>query len=182
MARGRMLSKSFSTSERRGRLHELYPPAVADYAQSLYMLTIAHTDDWGRAAGDAFTVKYDIDPISRHGLEDVTQALEALAAVGLIVRYREGDHWWMAIVDFDPHQAGLHKRTPSRIPEPPRSGTSGNFPEVPGNSGSSRKFPEVPGNSGSSRKFPEVPGVPGNSRSRARAELNGMEWNGMEEK
>jgi len=159
MARGRMLSKSFSTSERRGRLHELYPPAVADYAQSLYMLTIAHTDDWGRAAGDAFTVKYDIDPISRHGLEDVAQALEALAAVGLIVRYREGDHWWLAIVDFDPHQAGLHKRTPSRIPEPP--GTSGKFPEVPG----------------SSRKFPEVPGVPGNSRSRARAELNGMEEN-----
>jgi hypothetical protein len=133
MARGRMLSKSFSTSARRGRLHAEFP-AIAEFAQALYMLLIAHADDYGREPGDAFTVKHEIDPISPRELADFDVALGVLEAVGLITRYAVGRHQVIAVTDFDAHQAGLHKRTAPRFPEPPKH--SGNFRERSGKSSS----------------------------------------------
>lgn len=133
MARGRMLSKSLSTSGRRGRLHEACGEpcphcggSLAEFAEALYMLLLAHADDFGRQHGDVFTVQHAIDPIARRSAADFERALQALADAGLIVRYRDEAHELIAIVDFDAHQIGLHKRTESAYPAPP----SGKFPEI----------------------------------------------------
>lgn len=156
MARGRFISKSFSTSERRANLiAALGPPcphcgsSPADYAQLLYMLLVTHADDFGREPGDAFTVRHVVEPLSAHGVEDVERAIVALDLVDLITAYHvDGGRRVLAIVDFDEHQTGLHKRTASRFPDPP---------EVPGDS---RKLPDTPGHSRNARP------VPGNSGSR----------------
>jgi hypothetical protein len=155
MARGRLLVKSLSTSQRYANLYQVAGP-LAELCQSLYPLLIVHADDWGRLAGDVFTVKHAILPASPRSTGDVEKALAALDIVGLICWYHADGQKWIQIQKFDAHQSGLHKRTPSLIPEPPDSA-------VPGNS---RKFPEVPGNSG----------------SRARAELNRTELKRREEK
>ena len=51
MARGRMLSKSLSTSTKRARLHRVLGPpcptcggSLAEFAQALYPLLVAHAD------------------------------------------------------------------------------------------------------------------------------------------
>ena len=129
MARGRMISKSLSTSAKRARLHDVLGP-LAEFAQGLFPLLVVHADDFGRESGDAFTVRAVVDPTSPRTLADFETALGALAAVGLIERYRVGDRELLSIVEFDEHQTGLHKRTEARA-FPPPPGTSGNFPEVP---------------------------------------------------
>jgi hypothetical protein len=128
MARGRMLSKSLSTSWKRARLHAVIGP-LAEFAQGLYPLLIAHADDFGREAGDVFTVKHQIDPTSPRSLDDFQQALAALHTVGLIVWYMADDRGVIQIVDYDAHQVGLHRRTHSKFPEP--TADSGTFPELP---------------------------------------------------
>ena len=139
-----MLSKSLSTSAKRARLHRVLGPTpawgggLAEFAQALYPLLIAHSDDWGREPGDPFTVKTAIDPSSPRSLLDFAEALLGLHTVGLIQLYEDGDRYLLQIVDFESHQRGLHKRVPSSYPEPPSCGTSGNFPEIPGISGKYR--------------------------------------------
>jgi hypothetical protein len=128
MARGRMLSKSLSTSEKRAALHGV-AGRLAEFAQQLYPLLLAHADDYGRQHGDIFTVKHAIDPSSPRSDADFALALKCLHNVGLIVWYEVGERKFIQITNFDQHQAGLHKRTAPR------------FPEVPGNSG---KFRDIP--------------------------------------
>jgi len=134
-----MVSKSFSTSERRGTLVERHGArcttcggSLAEFAQSLYMLLIAHADDFGREEGDVFTVQVKVDPLSKRTTAEFTRALAALEEVGL-VQWFTGDGMKprrvLAIVDFDDHQSGLHKRSTSKFPEPP--GSPGKFPGVP---------------------------------------------------
>ena len=129
MARGRMLSKSLSTSVKRGRLPAVLGP-LAEFAQALYPLLVAHADDFGREIGDPFTVKSTVDPSSRRSILEFADALIGLKTVGLIRLYAvpESDRIVLEIVDFDAHQTGLHKRTQSRYPDPPS-------PEPPGISG-----------------------------------------------
>lgn len=141
MARGRMVSKSLSTSMKFARLHAVAGRRGGDFAQSLYPLLIVHADDWGREAGDAFTVKHQVHPTSPHTVAEFEMALEALAKVGLIDRYTSpAGAILLAIVNFDAHQSGLHKRTPSRFPAPKTP-----VSELPGNSRTSRNFPEILG-------------------------------------
>jgi len=134
MARGRMLSKSLSTSVKRAALHEVAGP-LAEFAQSLYDLLLAHADDFGREPGDLFTVKHRVDPASPRPLSDFAAALTALQQVGMIA-------WYDGLVDgletqcieiwnFERYQGGLQKRTKSRFPEPP-PGSYRNFHEVLG--------------------------------------------------
>ena len=141
-----MLSKSLSPSAKRARLHDVLGPpcpqcggSLAELAQAIYPLLVAHADDHGREAGDVFTVRHQIDPSSPRGLDDFERALRALGDVGLILRYESGRHVALQIVDFDEHQTGLHKRTTSKFPNPPDD--SGKFPEVPGVPGNSGRFP-----------------------------------------
>lgn len=129
MARGRMVSKSFSTSQKRGALVERYGEpcpscggSLAEYAQTLYLLLIAHADDFGRQEGGAFTVRHRVDPLSPRALTDLTRALAALDEVELIQWFTAPDAPGkpvIAIVEFEGHQIGLHNRTRSKFPEPP---------------------------------------------------------------
>mgnify|MGYP003575749235 FL=1 len=132
MARGRMLDRVLSTSAKRARLHDIAGP-LAEFAQALYPLLIAHADDFGRESGDTFTVKHTIDPTSPRTLDEFDRALDALVSVGLIRRYVVKDRAVIEITDFDDHQTGLHKRTSSKYPPLPSD-----LAEVPGTSGEYR--------------------------------------------
>lgn len=128
MARGRMISKTLSTSEKRAALHRVVPE-LAEFCQQLYPLLVAHADDFGRLQGDVFTVKHAIDPTSPRPLADFERGLKALDTVGLLSWYESGSRRYIQIEQFDQHQVGLHKRTTSSFP-PPING-SGKFPEIP---------------------------------------------------
>lgn len=125
MARGRLISRSLSTSEKWARLHRA-AGRLAEFCQSLYPLLVAHADDFGRLAGDVFTVKHAVAPTSPRKDSDFSAALAALHAVQLINWYESDGRNYIQINDFDSHQSGLHKRTDSKIPPP-----SGKFPEIP---------------------------------------------------
>lgn len=118
MARGRMISKSLSTSRKYGRL---YSEPLGEFCQALYPLLVAHADDFGRLEGDPYTVKHAIVPASPRTVLEIEQSLELLTSVGLIERSTEV----IQVVDFDRHQTGLHKRTESQFP-----GISGNTPVI----------------------------------------------------
>lgn len=137
MARGRLLVKSFSTSKKRGALiaqHGTPCPhcggSLAEFAQVLYMLILAHADDFGRQEGDVFTVQKLVDPLSPRSEADFNRALQALDAVGLVRWFSGAKGHVVAIHSFEEHQGNLHKRTTTKFPDPP--GSSGDQPEVPG--------------------------------------------------
>lgn len=123
-----MISKSLSCSQRFASLHSLVPE-LAEFAQSLYPLLVSHADDWGRQAGDLFTVKHLVHPGSPRSSEDFDRALKALDQVGLIAWYEREGRQVIQITAFDEHQSGLHKRTKSKFPKFP--GNSGKFREIP---------------------------------------------------
>lgn len=123
-----MISKSLSTSRKfRALLDEA--GKRGEFAQVAYALLIAHSDDFGRLEGDAFTVKMLCYPTSPRAEGDFEAALLAMDRVGLISWYQVDGRRYVQITQFDEHQTGLHKRTRSRYPDPP--GDSGNFPEIP---------------------------------------------------
>lgn len=128
MARGRMISKSLSTSAKFAQLLER-GGKLAEFCQSLYPLLVAHADDFGRLQGDTFSVKHVCHPASRRSLLEFDAALNVLWTVGLIARYTVAGTTAIQIGDFETHQSGIHKRTASRFPEPP--GNSGTFREIP---------------------------------------------------
>jgi hypothetical protein len=112
-----MISKSLSTSEKRARLHEV-AGKLAEFAQGLFPLLVAHSDDYGRLPGDLFTVKHVIDPSSPRRQDDFAAALQALDEVGLIAWYDAAGKRCIQVLNFDPHQPGLHRRTASTIAAP----------------------------------------------------------------
>jgi hypothetical protein len=124
MARGRMLSKSLSTSERWARLFAV-AGEKAEFCQSFYPLLLAHADDFGRLQGDVHTVKHLVLPASPRSLPEVSDALQHMHDVNLIVWYDAASRRVIQIVDFDEHQPGLSKRTKSKFPSP-----SVNFTEI----------------------------------------------------
>lgn len=123
MARGRLISKCLGSSR---KFHGLLRAGgkLGEFCQVLFPLIVANTDDFGRMAGDAFTVKNVVLPSSRRPEADFDRALDALHTVGLIVRYEVDGLICLQVNQFDEHQVNLHKRSHSRFPEPP--GTSGN--------------------------------------------------------
>lgn len=123
-----MVSRCLNTSEKWNALHR-ETPRLAEFAQVLYLLLITHSDDFGRQAGDSFTVKHAVVPASPRQIPAVETALTALHRVGLITWYESNCRKYIQINDFDAHQAGLHKRTESK------------FPESPGEAGDSRNVP-----------------------------------------
>ena len=133
MARGRMISKSLSTSERYASLATVAGRRLAEFCQALYPLLVSHADDFGRQQGDVFTVKHAVHPSSPRKLEEFTSALTALHHVGLITWYEVETRRYVQIVNFEAHQWGLSKRTESRFPEPSRH-TKTSL-EIPGNPG-----------------------------------------------
>lgn len=141
MARGRLISRTLATSGCFARLYEV-EPALAEFAQVLYVFLVTHSDDFGREEGDAAAVKYRFHPRAPRSVDEFERALDALEAVDLITRYDADGRTFYQIRKFFDHQRGLHKRTASHFPEPPDPPNgSGNFPEIPGTSGNPREFP-----------------------------------------
>ncbi len=122
MARGRFISKSLGASERFYRLHHEHPHAqqLGEFAGELYMLLITHSDDFGRFHGDGFTVKMQAFPVSPRRVDEFDAALTMLDDVHLIERYsyNGGTKLAVQIIDFEPHQQGLQRRTSSKFPSP----------------------------------------------------------------
>lgn len=125
MARGRLISRTLGSSRKFAALQKA-AGKLAEFSQALYPLLIACSDDFGRQAGDAFTVKLVAFPSSPRKESEFAKAISALASVELIRWYEAQNGQVIEIVDFDAHQTGLHKRTESKFP-----GFSGKFPEVP---------------------------------------------------
>lgn len=116
MARGRMLSKSLSTSAKIATLYKVCPK-LAEFCRALFPLLIAHADDHGRLPGDDFTVKVQIDPISPRKPADFVAALHILHEVDLIVWYQVGDRKVIEIVKFSEHQdLKGHENRPWKLP------------------------------------------------------------------
>ena len=128
MARGRMLSKSLSTSEKFASLVQSAGP-LAEFCHALYPLLLPHTDDFGRLQGDPFTVKHQCYPASARTLGEFEEALRLLHEAELIIWYQVAGKKYVQITKFEPHQTGLHKRTRSQFPRVP--GISGNDAEIP---------------------------------------------------
>lgn len=131
MARGRLISKSLSTSAKFAQL-QVIAPKLAEFCQSLYMLLVAHADDYGRQAGDVFTIKHVVCPASPRSMRDVEAALAALHQTGMIVWYEDEGRKCVQVNDFDTHQPGLSRRTKSKFTEP--TDISMKFTGAPGNS------------------------------------------------
>jgi len=141
MARGRMISKSLSTSERRAALHHVVPK-LAEFCQAVYPLLLAHADDWGCQQGDVFTIKHLVDPTSPRKLTEFELALMALHNVGLITWYQADGKWWVYVRGFAAHQQlhGNERRTRTS-PEPPENPSNFDIPaQLRSNS---RKSPDV---------------------------------------
>lgn len=147
-----MISKSLSTSEKYARL-TTEAGDLAEFCQALYPLLVAHSDDYGRLAGDTYTVKALVVPGSPRTLDDVHRAIQALHNVGLVVWYEAQGRKVIQITNFDEHQVGLHKRTKSRLP-----GIPGNFPEIPSEQkGTEQKRTEPKLNEGGEASSPPPP-------------------------
>lgn len=118
MARGRLISKSLGSSR---KFHALLKAGgrLGEFCQVLYPLIVANTDDFGRMPGDAFTVKNVVLPSSRRLERDFEQALDVLAEVDLVDRYRVEGSIYLQVNNFDEHQPNLHKRNVSKFPESP---------------------------------------------------------------
>lgn len=120
-----MISKTLGHSRKYAAL-SVEAGKLGEFAQALYSMLVANSDDFGRQAGDTYTVKLAVWPSSRRKEADFALALTAMHAVGLIKWYDVKGQQFIEITDFEKHQSGLHKRTHSAFPEP-----SGKFPELP---------------------------------------------------
>lgn len=125
MARGRLISRTLGSSRKFAALIGT-AGKLGEFAQSLYPLLVANSDDYGRMAGDAFTVKHAVFPTSPRREDDFRSALWSMHSVRLIHCYDANGLQLIQIMDFDTHQPGLSKRTGSKFPEPPV-----NFTEIP---------------------------------------------------
>lgn len=129
MARGRMISKSISTSRKFSRL-------PSDQARMLYLMLLPHTNDFGIIEGEEFWIKYNVVPTLEHWTEElIANTLKEIEGVGLAFWYQNNGKKYIEITNFDEHQ-DLHKRTKSRLPD-----HSGKFREVPGKSCNATEIP-----------------------------------------
>jgi hypothetical protein len=112
-----MLSKSFSTSAKRARLYEVCPK-MAEWCEFLFVMMLAHADDWGRLPGDPFTIKMLVDPVAPRKEPDFVGALHLLHQVDLITWYQVEDRKVVEIVNFGLHQ-DLKGHTRDRKPPYP---------------------------------------------------------------
>lgn len=128
MARGRLISKSLGSSR---KFHSVIHVGgkLGEFCQVLFPLIVANTDDFGRMAGDAFTIKNVVLPSSRRSEQEFERALGVMHDVQLIARYVVEGAIYLQVIKFDEHQPGLTKRTKSKFPEiPADSGIAGNLP------------------------------------------------------
>lgn len=131
MAEKRMISKVISISEKVNNL--------PDFDALLYTWMIPHSDDFGRLEGSPGTVRALVMPRRNSTDEDVRSALQRMAEVELILWYKSNNKMVIQINNFEDHQQGLHKRTRSKLPDPPEDSES--YFHLPRNSGNFPTFP-----------------------------------------
>jgi hypothetical protein len=108
MARGRMISKSLSTSEKFAALNG---GDLSEFSQLLFPLLVAHADNHGRFVGDAFTVKHRCLPLSPRTLAEFEAALTRLCEVQLIERDNDATgKRYLRIVQFEVHQRATSEK------------------------------------------------------------------------
>uniref|UniRef100_A0A6M3JH81 Uncharacterized protein n=1 Tax=viral metagenome TaxID=1070528 RepID=A0A6M3JH81_9ZZZZ len=123
-----MIDRSLGCSRKFAALIQAAGP-LGEFAQALYPLVVAHADDYGREAGDAFTVKHAVLSTSSRTEAEFDAALQAMQTVGLVRRYDAEDQTVLEVMAFDAHQ-DLHKRAQkSRFPE--FTGKLRNSPDCP---------------------------------------------------
>lgn len=111
MPRGRMLSRSISTSRR--------IESMTEWAQLLFDRIVVWADDFGRIEGDPAVVKAEAKPLSPRSFDEFAAAIAEAIRVGAIIGYRDGNgRLFLQVERSDEHQKGLHKRTKSRCPDP----------------------------------------------------------------
>jgi DNA replication protein DnaD len=113
MAERRMISKVISISEKVNSL--------SLFGRLLYTWMIPHADDFGRLPGSPAKVRALVVPMADETVKDVEQALADMHERGLIIWYEVDGEKFIQITNFESHQQGLHKRTPSKYPSPPNS-------------------------------------------------------------
>jgi hypothetical protein len=119
MARGRLVSRTLGSSRKFAALHK-EAGKLGEFCQVLYPLIVANSDDFGRMAGDAFTVKHAVFPTSPRREADFQAALVAMHNAQLIHLYTDdAGQTIIQVCQFETHQPGLSKRTKSRFSEPP---------------------------------------------------------------
>jgi hypothetical protein len=116
MARGRLILRSLGSSRKFSEARTV-AGKLGEFAQTLYMLLVTTTDDYGRQAGDAFTVKHAVFPTSPRTEAEFDAALSALHSAGLVVRYDADGRQVLQIVEFGKGQPNLHKKSASHFPE-----------------------------------------------------------------
>src|SRR3954464_3628935 len=109
MARGRLILRTLGSSRKFADTRSV-AGKLGEFAQTLYMLLVTTTDDYGRQAGDAFTVKHAVFPTSPRSEAEFDTALAAMRDAGLVVRYHADGRQVLQIVEFGKGQPNLHKR------------------------------------------------------------------------
>ncbi len=114
MARGRMLNKSISESKKFDKLPD-------DTARLLATWTIAHLDKNGVFYADPIVVKSKIFPRRLDiTIQQVSQYLQAMQDVGLIILFEAKDDVWQYWTGFHDEQVGLRpERENTKFPLPP---------------------------------------------------------------
>jgi len=125
MASGRILKTQISFSE---QVNDL-----SIYSALLFTWMIPHADDFGRMHGNARKVKALVVPMRDDFTSiKVEECLVEISKAQLIDRYRFDGEFYIQFPAWEEHQSGLHKRTKSKLPEPPEKNL------IPGNSGKFR--------------------------------------------
>jgi len=144
MAQGRIVLRTLGSSRKFAALAGICRQ-MPEFAQLLFPLLVANSDEYGRLSGDAFTVKHAVFPTSPRPADDFEIALSALAEAGLILRYTVEGECYIQIVKFEQGQPGLRldrRRKRSCFPAPPKdSGKPHVRRQVPDDAGNCRKTP-----------------------------------------
>lgn len=113
MAKGRMLSKAVSTSQKLANLE-------SDSARLLWTWLLPHLDREGRFFAEPSVVKgHAVPRLKNHTEKTITEHLRQLADVGLILLYEVNGDSYLQYNQFDEHQSGLHKEREPTSPCPP---------------------------------------------------------------
>ncbi|MGH3499823.1 MAG: hypothetical protein ACRDQA_02800, partial [Nocardioidaceae bacterium] len=78
-----------------------------------------HCDDHGRAKANAKLIKAAVWPLDKISLNEVEKDLDDLEALCLIVRYEVSGKNYLAVTNWDEHQAAAYRRGEAKYPPPP---------------------------------------------------------------
>jgi hypothetical protein len=121
MAQRRLINKALGSSSKVLRMYK-QASQFADFANFLFTLIVAHSDDWGRFRADLDTLLMTVLPAAYisnvHPQGDYEKALQLLHEENLIRLYEVQGRRYGLVLNFDREQPGLHKRSKPEYPGP----------------------------------------------------------------